>query len=133
MPLTYFPVTGTFKALISDASDAGGDPDTQNISAFIYFTPSDKQIFSAVDQTVYRLQPVRGRMNIADGEVKTIDGSTLTLVANSAALGLEKLYYTVTFSSVVYDKADQVMEGFTFEAPQDSTPVDLATVARVQL
>ncbi|MUM06207.1 hypothetical protein B5P44_15630 [Mycobacterium sp. CBMA 213] len=127
-------MTGTFKALISDSSDAGGEVDTQNISAFIYFKPSTVQVASALDSTIYRLQTIRARMNASDGQVKNVDGTTLSLVANSAAMDLDHLYYTVSFDHVVYDgKQDMVLDPFTFEAPTDSTPVDLATVQRIQL
>jgi hypothetical protein len=132
MALTYFPVTGTFKALISDSSDSGGEVDTQNISAFIYFKPSVPQVASALDGVTYRLQTIRARMNVSDGQVKNVDGTTLSLVSNSAALGLDRLLYTVSFDHVVLDgQKDMVLEGFRFEAPTDSTPVDLATVARL--
>ncbi|CKH13374.1 hypothetical protein PXH78_33110 [Mycolicibacterium smegmatis] len=135
MALTYFAVTGTLHALISDSStDDDGNPDVQYISCFVDFAPSVRQVHSSTDNIVYRLQTIRGRTSVDDGELKTIDGNTLTLVANSAALDLEALYYTVTFSNVVYDgKRDQVIEGFRFLAPTDDTAIDLSTVERLPL
>ncbi|CQD07184.1 hypothetical protein BN970_01348 [Mycolicibacterium conceptionense] len=133
MALTQFPVTGTFQAVISDSSDAGGESDVQNISSTVWFTPSVQQVYSASEGKVIRLAPVRARTNPDDGMLRTIDGNTVSLISNSAALGLENLYWTVTFSNVVYDRAEREITSFTFEAPQDSTPVDLATVARVVL
>lgn len=133
MALTHFPVTGKLEARISDSSaDPDGDPDVQPISCFVTFTPSIRQVFSQEHGIIYRLQPIRGRTSIDDGELKTIDGNTLTLIANSPALGLPELRYKVDFSNVVYDgQRNQTIDSFSFVAPTDDTPVDLATVTRI--
>lgn len=137
MSLTYFEVTGTFKAVISDTSDdVDGDPDTDNISSFVYFTPSVNQVWSTTDDTIYRLQPIRARTNVADGILKNIDGTTVNLVANTAELENSDgtaldLTYAVTFDHVVYDEADREIAGFTFQAPTDDTAINLATVERI--
>jgi hypothetical protein len=128
--LTYFPVTGIFKAVVSDAGDAAGDPDVEGISSFVYFTPSVDQVYSTTDLTIYRLPRIRCRTNSIDGVLKNIDDTQPGLVAN-VGFDLEHLYYTVSFDHVVYDEREQIIKPFKFEAPTDSTPVDLATVERL--
>lgn len=132
MALTYFPVTAVLKAVNTDSSaDVDGNPDIQFISSTVTFTPSVAQVHSTSDDTIYRLEPIQGRTNPDDGALKTIDGHTLTLVANSAALDLDELIYHVTFANVVYDKADREIQPFSFVAPTGATAVDLATVERL--
>lgn len=133
MALSYFDVVGKLQAVISDSGDAGGDPDVQNISSTVTFYPSVEQVHSAADGVVYRLQPVKGRTNPGDGQLKTVDGSTVSLPANTSALGLPELRYRVVFTNVVYDKQPEpVIESFEFVAPTDpDTTVDLATVERL--
>lgn len=134
MALTYFTVTGSFKAVISDGSDsANHDPEVQNISGLVLFTPSISEVVSTADGVTYRLQPVRGRIE-EDGVLKTIDSTVgVGLVANTAALGpLEALTYKVEFSHVVYDKGkERLIEPFRFAAPTTATTIDLATVSRL--
>jgi hypothetical protein len=132
MALTYFPVTAVLKAINTDTSaDVDGTPDTQYISSTVTFTPNVDQVHSTTDTTIYRLQPIVGRTNIPDGALKTIDGHTLTLVANTAVLDIDELIYTVEFTNVVYDKADREIRPFRFLAPTTATAVDLATVERL--
>jgi hypothetical protein len=132
MSLTYFPVTAVLKAVNTDSSaDVDGNPDTQFITSTITFTPSVAQVHSTTDDTIYRLQPVVGRTNPDDGALKTIDGHTLTLVANTAALDLDELIYSVVFTNVVYDKANRQINPFRFLAPTAATAIDLATVERL--
>lgn len=134
MALVYFPVTAVLKAIRTDSVDAGGDPDTQFISSTVWFTPSVRQVHSVADTTIYRLQPLRARTDVGDGVLHTIDGSTVKLVANSAALDLDELIYTVTFTDVVYDaQPEPLIDGFRFVAPSDTTAIDLSTVARLPL
>lgn len=134
MSLTYFTVTGSFKAVISDGSDsANHDPEVQNISGLVLFSPSVSEVVSSADGVTYRLQPVRGRIE-EDGILKTIDSTVgVGLVANTAALGpLEALTYKVEFSNVVYDKGkERRIEPFRFAAPTSAVTIDLATVTRL--
>jgi len=134
--LAFFSVTGVLKAIRTDSNDAGGDPDTQFISSTVWFTPSVNQVHSAVDTTVYRLQPIRARTDVADGVLRTIDGSTVKLVANNAALGLPELFYDCVFTDVVYDTKvtpEPKIDGFRFLAPTTATTIDLATVTRLPI
>lgn len=131
MSLTYFPVSLTLRAVVSDSSkDVDGDPDFQNISSTVTFVPSVAQVFSAVDTTIYELRPIVARTG-TDGVLRTIDDHTVSLVANSSALGLEALYYDVAFTNAVFDRETRNIDGFRFQAPTSATPVDLATVERV--
>lgn len=131
MSLAYFPVVATIQALVTDTGDAGGDPDTENVSSFVYFTPSARQVYSNVDHKVYVLQKIRARTNASDGQLKNIDGTTVNLVANNAAIGIHDLTYLVEFDHVVLDEQDTALEPFRFLAPQDGSQVDLATVERM--
>lgn len=134
MALTYFPVVAVIKAIRSDSVDVGGDPDTQFVSSTVWFTPSVKQIYSATDHVIYRLQPIRARTDVADGVLHTINGDTVKLTSNSAALGIDELFYDVTFTDIVYDsQPEPLIDGFRFLAPVDTTEIDLATVARLPL
>lgn len=129
MSLTYFPVTGRLVAIRSDTSaDPDGTPDPFNISSFVYFTPSVNQVYDGEDLTVYRLETIRARTNTDLGEVVNIDETPVSLVANTDNLGIEELYYTVSFDHV---EGVEEISSFRFLAPTDDTPVDLATVERV--
>lgn len=131
MPLTLFPVTGTLKAVVSDASDVGGEPDVENISCFCYFTPSVDQVFSATDQCIYRLPPVRCRSNPDLGQIVNIDGTPVSLIANTPDLEIEEWTYLVTFDHVKFNARPGTIRPFRFAAPPDATPVDLSTVERL--
>lgn len=132
MSLTYFTVTGRLQAVTSDTSgDIDGTPDTENITSFVIFTPNINQVYDTDDETIYRLQPIRARTNLDLGEVLNIDGTPVSLVANTTNLDVETLTYTVTFTNVNYDEADRTITPFTFTAPTDTTPIDLATVERI--
>lgn len=134
MALTFFSVTGVIKALRTDSDDEGGDPDVQFVSSTVWFTPSVRQIHSVLDTTIYRLQPLRARTDVSDGVLRTINGDTVKLVANSAALDLDELFWDVTFTDVVYDaQPTPLLDGFRFLSPTSATTVDLATVPRQPL
>jgi hypothetical protein len=132
MALTYFPVTAILKAIVSDTSaDPDGTPNTQFISCFVNFTPSVNQVYSTTDHTMYKLAPIRARTNPDDGVLKNIDGTPVSLVANTTELDIDELTYKVTFSNVVYGEAEQTIQPFSFVAPTTNTTVDLTTVARL--
>lgn len=134
MALTNFTITGTFKAVISDGSDEGADPDIQLISGSVTFTPSIQE--ASTDGALHRLQPIRGRMN-EDGILRTIhDDVGVKLTCGDADEGapLHGLTYRVDFANVVYDKLrNQRIESFRFTAPTTATSIDIATVTRVPL
>jgi len=134
MALTNFTVTGTFKAIITDGSDEGADPDIQLISGTATFTPSIRE--AATPDALYRLQPITGRMN-EDGILKTLNddvGVKLTCGDDTEGEPLFGLTYRVDFTNVVYDKqSNQRIEPFRFTAPTTDTTVDIATVPRIPL
>jgi hypothetical protein len=131
MPLTMFPVVGKFQAVVSDATDLEGEPDIENISSFVYFSPSVEQVFSATDHVIYRLRPFRARTNPDLGQVLNIDGTQVSLPANTPDLQLANLTYLVTFDHVVVDEREGKIDAFRFAAPPDATLVDLSTVERI--
>lgn len=136
MPLQFFEVTGTLKAIRSDSVDAGGDPDVQFISSTVWFHPSVQQVHSVVDTAIYRINSLRARTSVEDGVLRTLDENPVKLPANNSALDLPELFWDVTFEDVVYDiKAfpTPVIDGFRFAAPTTATTIDLATVERLPL
>lgn len=134
MALAFFSVTGVLKAIRTDSADAGGDPDTQFISSTVTFTPSTRQVHSATEGAIIRLQPIRARTDVADGVLRTVDGNTVKLPVNNASLDLDDLWWDVTFTNVVMDKqAEPVIDGFRFLGPTTVTTIDLATVERFPL
>ena len=129
-------MSAVLKAVHTDSVDEGGDPDIQFISSTVWFIPSIKQIHSDVDTTIYRLQPIRTRTDVADGVLRTINGDAVKLVANTAAIGVSELFYDVIFEDVVYDTKvtpEPLIDGFRFLAPTTATTIDLATVPRLPL
>lgn len=134
MALTNFEVTGTFKAVITDGPDASSDPDVQNISGSVVFTPSIPE--AAVDGVLYRLQPIRARIE-EDGILKAIDstiGVGLPCGDDTEGQPLHGLTYKVEFTNVVYDRqSNQRIEPFRFTAPTTATTIDIATVERIPL
>ena len=134
MALTTFTITGTFKAIISDGSDEGADPDIQLVSGTATFTPSIRE--AATDGAIHRLQPIIGRMN-EDGVLKTLnDDVGVKLVCGDPAEGqpLHGLTYRVDYSNVVYDKQrQQRIEPFRFAAPTTAASIDITTVERIPL
>jgi hypothetical protein len=132
MALTYFPVTAILKAVVSDTSgDVDGTPDIQYISCFVHFTPSVNQVYSTTDHTMYKLATIRARTNPSDGVLKNIDGTPVSLVANTTELDIDELTYKVSFTNVVYGEAEQTIQPFSFVAPIGNTAIDLTTVDRI--
>lgn len=133
MAPTNFSVTGAFKAIIADGSDEGNEPDIQNISGSVVFTPSITE--ATIDGDLYRLQPIRARMN-EDGILRTINGdpSVGLTCGGSEGQPLHGLTYRVDYSNVVYDKQrQQRIEPFRFLAPTTAVSIDIATVPRIPL
>jgi hypothetical protein len=84
--------------------------------------------------TAVAIAPVTAR--ILQGELQTInteDTPGLTLLANSAVLGLTSLIYDVSFSNVVYASAGRSLTNFAFTAPTTATVVDLTDPALTRL
>lgn len=149
----YFRVIGQFAAFVRQSSLATDpNPYRQRISALCQFTPSIiGMIPSPEDEATITLDTITAR--IEDGVIKDIRGIPLDeniaaelpgnppnhrrygvmLVANSDALGLPTLDYTISFSRIVYGgQSDRRLTSFAFEAPRDDATIDLATVARLK-
>jgi hypothetical protein len=149
MSLVYFTAILDMKAIVVPSS-LGTDPDpfTQAITGIADFTPSVVQVWSELDERLYVIQPIRARIDhgvLADIPRRVLDDTVpaevapnppdhrrygIRLTANSEALGPipAGLDWTVTFSRLVFDKADRKLLGFTFPAPDGDQVVDLATV-----
>lgn len=77
----FFTVTGMFKVLQSDMTDAGGDPDFGTITGLVTFTPQLSVIESRTltPMTTVLMQPIVGRIE-EDGKLKTLDSAPLYYV-----------------------------------------------------
>jgi hypothetical protein len=78
------------------------------------------------------LAPVKARCD-PDGVLRTIVGTTgVELIANTPILELDQLVYDVEFTNVIYNKADQQIQPFAFEAPSTAgVTVDLSRVDKL--
>lgn len=140
--ISYFEVVQPLYQVVhtSDEPDGGDLPEVEKFSGTVTFTPSVSEVSSAeLDSTVI-LQPIRGRFQLPDGVLRTLNGSEGVSLVDNVALGLpapgEKgtLTYRVDYSNVVFDGgSDRHMQSFRFAAPGDGSQVDLNTVTRLPL
>lgn len=132
-PINSFTAVLDLTAIIADYTDVGTAPDRQPISCTITFTPrlGKGQIIWVPGMGV-ALAPIVARCD-TDGVLRTIAGGNgVELIANTPILGLTQLIYDVTFTNVVYNKADQYIAPFAFEAPTTAgTVVDLSRVTKL--
>lgn len=80
------------------------------------------------------IAPVLAR--IYEGELQTINQAGtpgVSLLSNSAPLGLTSLIYDVSFTQVVYASKIQNLTNFAFTAPTDTTPIDLGSPTLTRL
>lgn len=131
----FFTLTGDWRAIVADHSDADTDPDIQQISGLIQFTPrlpKGTTLYTAtfpVDTTSDRptavvLAPVLAR--IWDGRLCTIDRNDtpdIKLTCNDPAFNLDELVYDAIYSHVIYNEAPQELQPFAFTAPPTTTTV----------
>lgn len=137
MAITYFTTVLKAIAVIPDGNDASdNEPETQNITALVTFTPSIREAQLTIDSalTTVRLEPIIGRLE-EDGVLKTLDSTIgVGLICGDDAEG-EPLYgltYKVEFDKVVYNKQrSQKIEPFKFLAPTTADTVNLAEVERI--
>lgn len=113
-----------------------------NVNAFVDFMPGDvngpfPQGFSLIvpnldhgdgtkGDTLLPLAMVTARL--LGGSLRTIalgDPIGLLLLSNSAIIGLPKLRYHVRWRNVSYAGLSQTLPNFAFDAPTDTTPVNL--------
>ena len=146
----YFTVVADFRAFVEDAStDSDYDMQTVPVGATVTFTPlvSSGDVVLATQAsprpTGYISAPVVGIIDPADGRLKirkSADAGAsggfgfapVRLLGSSPLLELDgPLFYTVTFSEVVWaNNRRGSINGFTFEAPNSDTELNLITVFR---
>lgn len=136
MALSYFTAVLKAVAVISDGNDtADNEPETQNITALVTFTPSIREAQLTIDSalTTVRLEPIIGRLE-EDGVLKTLDstiGVGLMCGDDTEGEPLHGLTYKVEFSHAVYNKQrSQRIEPFSFLAPTAAATLNLAEVER---
>lgn len=132
-PVEFFTVICNLTAFVVDYVDTGYAPDRQPISATIKFIPRlpAGTVLWLPGQGIV-LATIKARFD-TDGTLKTIQGDPgVQLVANTTILGLDALVYDVSFSNVVYAKADQSLQPFAFNASTvGGSVVDLSRVTKV--
>jgi hypothetical protein len=74
----FFTVTGFFRVLQTDMTDAGGEPDFGTVTGLVTFTPTYSVVESPTlsPLTTVLLQPIQGRIE-EDGKLKTLDSAPL--------------------------------------------------------
>lgn len=136
MALAFFTLTGKITAVVADYADVGTDPDVKDVSCTVTFTPRIPRggLVWAPGLTPPQgiaLPKIVARCD-TDGVLRTIVGDAgVKLTANTADIDLDQLIYDVTFTNVVYDRAEQIISGFAFEAPTSAVTVDMSTLDRL--
>ena len=145
----YFTVAGRYRSVVADATtDSNTDPEIGAVSATVTFQPliSSGDVIlasqAAPRPTGFLAAPIVALIDPTDGLLKlrtTQDAGAsgglgyvpVRLLADTAVLELNgPLYYTVTFSDVVYNNgARGAINSFTFAAPNSDLELDLITVA----
>jgi len=129
--LEYVTVAGKLDAIVVDYTDADTHPDETIVSAFCDFIPRLKAgaVLWCPDLTPPRglaLAGIPARFDAADGQLKTIVGSPVELLACNAALPLDELIYDVVFSEVRYAKREQYIAPFAIRTPKAAATINLA-------
>ncbi len=119
---TKFNVTGTYEGF--DGSPLAGD---------VWFQPvrdaGDMSPVTGVSPSV-GVVPTVVPARIVAGQLQALNGTTLQLTSNASDLGLATpLQYQVWFHNLTVNGEPTSLPGFTFNAPADSTPVDLVAIA----
>lgn len=141
--LTFFNVS----AYVYDVQGAAVDQISSamqlaNVNAFVDFMPGDSNgpfpsgfslIVPNLDHgdgtkgdTMLPLATITARL--LGGSLRTIalgDPIGLLLLSNSPIIGLPKLRYHVRWRNVTYAGVSQALTNFAFDAPTDTTPVNL--------
>jgi hypothetical protein len=128
--LEYVTLTGQIGALVVDYVDADTHPDEQIVSGFCDLFPRRPagEILWA-DVTPRRglaLAPFRTRFDISQGgQLKTIVGGPVEILACNAALPLDELIYDLVFSQVRYNKGPQYIPPFAIRTLKSTGTIDL--------
>ncbi|WNM74171.1 hypothetical protein SEA_NERGAL_80 [Mycobacterium Phage Nergal] len=129
--LEYVTLTGRIGALVVDYVDADTHPDEQIVSGFCDIFPRRPagEILWA-DVTPRRglaLAPFRTRFDVSlGGELVTIVGGPVEILACNDALPIDELIYDLVFSQVRYDKRDQYIAPFAIRTLDTTGTIDLA-------
>lgn len=137
MALSYFTLTGNLRAVVVDYSDAGTAPDISNVTCTVDFIPRIPrgQLVWASGLTPPQgilLPPIRARFD-GDGALHTIVGDLgVQLVANTADIDMDILWYDTVFSNLNFAKApdDALISAFSFQAPTTSLTVDMSQLEK---
>lgn len=146
----YFTVVADFRAFVEDASsDSDYDPQIVPVGGTVTFTPlvnaGDVVLATSTSPRPigFIASPVTAIIDPADGRLKlrrTVDSGAsgslgfapVRLLGSSPVLELDgPLFYSVSFSEVIYANGRRgSITGFTFEAPNTDTELNLITVFR---
>lgn len=130
MALEYFTVTGNFLSLsgqeIWDASQQS--PQAHPATGTVTFKPLFRNGEAAkTDSAVVALQSVQAV--VKDGVLSRNGEVGCKLVANTAELNLEELYYRVAFFNVRAINGEEILlNEFDFLAPTSASTLDLAAI-----
>ena len=145
---TYFTVSADYRSVVADAlTDSDYDPEIASVSAVVTFTPmlASGDVILATNAsprpTGYVPVPIAAMIDPADGRLKlrtaTDDGGTgfdfapVRLLADTGLLELaEPLFYTVTFTQVLFNGRSGNLTSFTFQAPTSDVELNLIEVSR---
>lgn len=130
--LEYVTLTGKIGALVVDYTDVDAHPDEQIVSGFCDIfprLPAGTVLWANV--TPARglvLAPMRTRFDISQGgQLKTIVGTAVEILACNDALPLDELIYDLVFSNVRYDKRDQYIKPFAIRTLATTGTIDLTS------
>ncbi|QFG08931.1 hypothetical protein PBI_MALAGASYROSE_83 [Mycobacterium phage MalagasyRose] len=115
--LEYVTLTGKLDAIVVDYVDADTHPDEEIVTGFcdIYPRLPAGEVLWATNLTPPRalaLAPFRTRFDSIDGQLRTIVGGPVEILACNDALPLDELIYDLVFSAVRYNKREQYVKPF---------------------
>lgn len=145
---TYFTVSADYRSVVADlASDSDYDPQIASVSAVVTFTPvlASGDVILATNASPrpigYIPVPIVAMIDVTDGRLKLrsatdsggsgFDFAPVRLLADTPLLELSTpLYYTVSFTQVLFNGRSGSLTGFTFQAPTADVELNLIEVGR---
>lgn len=129
--LEYVTLTGKLGAIVVDYTDVDTHPDEQIVSGFCDLFPRvpEGEILWAnvTPKRGLALAPFRTRFDISQGgQLKTIVGTAVEILACNDALPLDELIYDLVFSMVRYNKREQYIAPFAIRTLNATGTIDLA-------
>jgi hypothetical protein len=136
--LEYVTLTGSIGAIVVDYTDVDTHPDEQIVSGFCDIFPRlPVGTVLWADVTPRRgltLAPFRTRFDISQGgQLRTIVGGAVEILACNDALPINELIYDLVFSEVRYNKADQYIKPFAIRTLTAAGTIDLTNPALERL